>query len=155
MICKYFSHSFGRACIGLVLNASQSSWIFDNLKMAYCNKFFVHFIHDDINNVIIWQSQSWANPSTLIGSFSVRLLHGNGPSRVLLFWSKACKFTIIWNNFIWNQDCEKLRILLFFRGTQRQLSENICSEDDWRSRIFGTFVVKFLACLPFLGFSII
>ena len=31
--------------------------------------------------------------------------------------------------------------------------ENICSEDDLRSRIFGTFVVKFLACLPLLGFS--
>ena len=36
----------------------------------------------------------------------------------------------------------------FNRGTQRQSSENICSEDDLRSRIFGTFVVKFLlACL--------
>ena len=31
--------------------------------------------------------------------------------------------------------------------------ENICSEDDLRSRIFGTFVVKCLACLPLLGFS--
>ena len=40
-----------------------------------------------------------------------------------------------------------------FRGTQRQFSENICSEDDLRSRIFGTFVVKFLACLPLLRFS--
>ena len=39
------------------------------------------------------------------------------------------------------------------RGTQRQFSENICSEDDMRSRIFGTFVVKFLACLALLGFS--
>ena len=39
------------------------------------------------------------------------------------------------------------------RGTQRQFSKNICSEDDLRSRIFGTFVVKFLACLPLLGFS--
>ena len=39
------------------------------------------------------------------------------------------------------------------RGTQRHFSENICSEDDLRSRIFGTFVVKFLACLPVLGFS--
>ena len=39
------------------------------------------------------------------------------------------------------------------RGTQRQFSENICSEDNLRSRIFGTFVVKFLACLPLLGFS--
>ena len=37
--------------------------------------------------------------------------------------------------------------------TQRQFSENICSEDDLRSRIFGTFVVKFLARLPLLGFS--
>ena len=39
------------------------------------------------------------------------------------------------------------------RGTQRQFSKNICSEDDLRSRIFGTFVVKFLAYLPLLGFS--
>ena len=39
------------------------------------------------------------------------------------------------------------------KGTQRQFSENICSEDDLRSRIFGTFVVKFLACLLLLGFS--
>ena len=39
------------------------------------------------------------------------------------------------------------------RGTQRQFLENICSEDDLRSRIFRTFVVKFLACLPLLGFS--
>ena len=27
-----------------------------------------------------------------------------------------------------------------YRGTQRQFSENICSEDDLRFRIFGTFV---------------
>ena len=39
------------------------------------------------------------------------------------------------------------------KGTQRQFSENICSEHDLRSRIFGTFAVKFLACLPPLGFS--
>ena len=31
--------------------------------------------------------------------------------------------------------------------------KNICSEDDLRSRIFGTFVVNFLACLSLLGFS--
>ena len=42
---------------------------------------------------------------------------------------------------------------LSVRGTQRQFSENICLEDDLRSRIFGTFVVKFFACLPLLGFS--
>ena len=39
------------------------------------------------------------------------------------------------------------------RGTQRQFLENICSDDELRSRIFGTFVVIFLACLPLLGFS--
>ena len=39
------------------------------------------------------------------------------------------------------------------RGTQRQFLENYCSEDDLRSRIFGTFVVKFTACLLLLGFS--
>ena len=33
------------------------------------------------------------------------------------------------------------------RGTQRQFLENICSEDDLRTRIFGTVVAKFL-CLP-------
>ena len=31
--------------------------------------------------------------------------------------------------------------------------KNICSEDDLRSTIFGTFVVKFLAFLLLLGFS--
>ena len=48
-----------------------------------------------------------------------------------------------------------------FTGTHKELSgapndnfrKNICSEDDLRSRIFGTFVVKFLVCLPLLGFS--
>ena len=40
-----------------------------------------------------------------------------------------------------------------FRGTQRQFSENICSEYDLKSRIFGTLAVKFLACLSLLGFS--
>ena len=43
--------------------------------------------------------------------------------------------------------------LPYIRGTQRQFSENICSEDDLRSRIFGKFVVKFLACLPLLVLS--
>ena len=38
-------------------------------------------------------------------------------------------------------------------STQRQFLEKIGSEDDLRSRIFRTCVVKFLACLPLLGFS--
>ena len=54
-----------------------------------------------------------------------------------------------------SEDTSQIEVLaiIFARGTQRQFSENICSEDDLRSRIFGTFVVKFLACLPLLGFS--
>ena len=52
-------------------------------------------------------------------------------------------------NFIWKATILKKKC----RGTQRQFSENICSEDDLRSRIFGTFVENFVACLPLLGFS--
>ena len=37
------------------------------------------------------------------------------------------------------------------RGAQNQFLENIFSEDDLRYRIFGTFVVKLLACLPLLS----
>ena len=43
---------------------------------------------------------------------------------------------------------------VFFSGAPKDnFRKNICSEDDLRSRIFGTFVVKFLACLLLLGFS--
>ena len=38
-------------------------------------------------------------------------------------------------------------------ATNDNFRKNICSEDDLRSRIFVTFVVKFLTCLPLLGFS--
>ena len=58
--------------------------------------------------IIIWQSQSWANPCALIGSFSVGILQ-YGPSLVVLFWSKAGKFKIC------NQNSEKkMWILSFF-----------------------------------------
>ena len=53
----------------------------------------------------------------------------------------------------WVKKEEDLTFCRRNRGTQRQFSENICSEDDLSSRILGTFVVKFLACLPLLGFS--
>ena len=39
------------------------------------------------------------------------------------------------------------------RAPNINFRENIWSEDDLSSRIFRTFVVKFLACLPLLGFS--
>ena len=57
------------------------------------------------------------------------------------------------NNIIPGEEVALIMISTGLRGTQRQFSENNCSEDDLRSRIFGTFVVKFLACLPVLGFS--
>ena len=47
-------------------------------------------------------------------------------------------------------NCRKRRsvqVSKLFRGSQLQFLENICSEDDLSSKIFGTFVVKFLACL--------
>ena len=42
---------------------------------------------------------------------------------------------------------------LYTGAPNDNFQENICSEDDLRSRIFETFVVKFLAYLPLLGFS--
>ena len=44
-------------------------------------------------------------------------------------------------------------VVLFSGAPNDNVRKNICSEDDLRCRIFGTFVVKFLACLPLLGFS--
>ena len=61
-------------------------------------------------------------------------------STVFSHLNKLCMFII--------RECDDL--ISVSRGTQRQFSENICSEDDLRSRVFGTFVVKFLACLPLL-----
>ena len=57
------------------------------------------------------------------------------------------------NNSFKNKVHYYITQMRFYRGTQRQFSEYICSEDDLRSRIFGTFVVKFLACLLLQRFS--
>ena len=51
------------------------------------------------------------------------------------------------------QPCEEQRASEKSGASNGNFRENICSEDDLRTRIFGTFVVKFLACLPLLGFS--
>ena len=88
---------------------------------------------------------------------------------VYLTWLKQCSAKFPGQNtdlFFWinkvsdisssnsEQACLRLcRLHAAYGGNQRQFSENICSEDDLRSRIFRTFVVKFLACLPLLGFS--
>ena len=46
-----------------------------------------------------------------------------------------------------------IQMILTTGAPNGNFRENICSKDDLRSRIFGEFVVKFLACLPLLGFS--
>ena len=52
-------------------------------------------------------------------------------------------------SFSWQEDTNPKRS----GAPNDNFRKNICSEDDLRSRIFGTFVVKFLACLLLLGFS--
>ena len=49
--------------------------------------------------------------------------------------------------------CSELKDIVYPGAPNGNFRENICSEDDLRSRILGAFVVKFLACLPLLGFS--
>ena len=75
----------------------------------------------------------------------------SGQKNVTYFQSRTTTLNTYLSNSTSLYMAEPTRNL--FRGTQRQFSENICSEDDLKSRIFGTFVVKFLACLPPLGFS--
>ena len=68
-----------------------------------------------------------------------------------------------WNTCMYTELChQKTQVLELItistcisatlRDTHCQFSENICSDDDLRSEIFGTFAVKFLACLPLLGY---
>ena len=76
--------------------------------------------------------------------------HANGWQ---FFWNRYPQpFKWITNPFRNSKTFFKHRVPVI-RGTQCQFSKNICSEDDLRCRIFRTFVVKFLACLPLLGFS--
>ena len=67
-------------------------------------------------------------------------------------WSTR-KLKLLWSLFTIYASCSSFFPVLEIRDTLRQFSENICSEDDLRATIFGTFVVKFLPCLPLLGFS--
>ena len=50
-------------------------------------------------------------------------------------------------------DCSSTTARHWAGAPNGNFRENICSEDDLRSRIFGAFVVEFLACLPLLEFS--
>ena len=72
---------------------------------------------------------------------------------ISLFHCHHC-MTTMWNYFMF-YELHKASIFFFYLSgaPNGNFRENICSEDDLRSRIFGAFVVKFLACLLLLGFS--
>ena len=72
-------------------------------------------------------------------SFSAKPNHSRPP---FLDWSGASGFTL-----------EKIVLETGNINLVNNFRKIICSEDDLRSRIFGSFSVKFLACLPLLGFS--
>ena len=71
-----------------------------------------------------------------------------------LFTGRAlCWFSVLMNKRVWfaalmSNETQKAS----FQGHPTSIFGKYLSEDDLRSRIFGTFVVKFLLCLPLLGF---
>ena len=81
---------------------------------------------------------------------------GSFPACTLVFYQKNMEISVFFIDLY--PLCKPGNLLHIFsyrmvRDTQRHISENICSGDDLRSRILGTFVVRFRACLPLLGFS--
>ena len=117
-----------------------------------------------INRIAIFQVESAIQLLTIRFCSMFEILESQLPSRdfncSVRLW--LCREVLTYC-FIPYDDCCSLQILTCYfrsgdiplgpRGTQRQFLENICSEDDLRSRIIGTFVVTFLACLSLLGFS--
>ena len=92
--------------------------------------------------------------------FSVLVIQDVNEDRIETKWNCCLTQYLSWERIV-NKTLQYLTLelyfveipLIFLGGTQRQISENICSEDDLRSRIFEIFVVKFRACLHVLGFS--
>ena len=78
---------------------------------------------------------------------------GSFPACTLVFYRKNMEISVFFIRCVSQVICFTFFSYRMVRGTQRHISENICSEDDLRSRILGTFVVRFRACLPLLGFS--
>ena len=78
---------------------------------------------------------------------------GSFPACTLVFYQKNMEISVFFIRCVSQVICFTFFSYRMVRGTQRHISENICSEDDLRSRILGTFVVRFRACLPLLGFS--
>ena len=109
----------------------KSEWISCNVKIMQLAKGLVYLatITD-----LVWFQVTYPSPvkSEKIDVFSIRTSSGAQKVSFNLFWKEG--------ELVSGAPNDKFR-------------ENICSEDDLRSRIFETFVVKFLACLPLLGFS--
>ena len=78
---------------------------------------------------------------------------GSFPACTLVFYQKNMEISVFFIRCVSQVICFTFFSYRMVRGTQRHISENICSEDDLRSRILRTFVVRFRACLPVLGFS--
>ena len=133
-----------------------------------CEWVYISFQEHDFNN---WKSRNYQEASSHIvvtAIFGPRYMS----QKALFDWLKRGVWRgwgtrrmktsrkIPFLNFSSNEDIlgslNTSRLLLHrvTRGAPNDnFRKNICSEDDLRSRIFGTFVVKFLACLPLLGFS--
>ena len=78
---------------------------------------------------------------------------GSFPACTLVFYQKNMEISVFFIRCVSQVICFTFFSYRMVRDTQRHISENICSGDDLRSRILGTFVVRFRACLPLLGFS--
>ena len=93
-------------------------------------------------------------PSKLQG---VKTVTGNKKSQCFFFFFEETDLPHTYLDI----NINTLTLLSFCVGTHKHYTgapndnfqKSICSEDDLRSRIFRTFAVKFLACLPLLGFS--
>ena len=154
---------FDGAFIGLsiFLNALKH-WpcklhFFNNLPQSQ-NKKILQTVKSEIYFEVYFSTMEYDSPALKFPSFLTVVLFVRSTSLVYLLYVDA---SVLVSFVPFNLLGACLLFLIFpmnklmsiYRGTQRQFSENICSQDDSRSRIFETVVVKFLACLPLLEFS--
>ena len=129
-------------------------------RAAVKNKLFPVF-----NSSLIWKEATTGNMSASAGQYTLRKARLLSRSR-LLFDRLFDNLVSRERNYCFGKMAQKspeffIPKIIFEAWHMKQRSgapngnfrENICSEDYLRTRIFGTFVVKFFACLPFLGFS--
>ena len=127
--------------------------LLQNKLKSYVARFTTTFKH--VLQQIRWSGCCSLRKYCLTEKNNTRLSHHTRELRHLL-WNKFALDSAGKTRSMCRFCCKKDNVsqpATTVRGTQRKFSKNICSEDDLRSRIFGTFVVKFLAYLPLLGFS--